>query len=277
MWDKLLLTCNFKRFSSKTPDGRSNEAVWFGSRFTPSLPPPVTRLWKAYLLSSGLLSPLSEVIRAELSLCSRLSLLHRPHGPDGGPPPAESLKEHSLWSSVVYKCSRGISQCLEKIVILGTHSERDWNSYYCGCLICWGGDPYITLFLWENLSIEHLNSNANEYIQIISTGQFTLHLDHLYTWQKKLPWGTGGCFTSALILLQGKTTMETLVKKERERWLHLSWTHRKHPSYATASCISQTAQWLVLDLCHMWICISPLTAGGQCHPFQFFIGSCPVV
>lgn len=74
----------------------------------------VTRLWKAYLLSSGLLSPLSELIRAELCLCSRSSLLHRPHRPDGGPPPAESLKEHSLWSSVLYKYSRGIPQCLQK-------------------------------------------------------------------------------------------------------------------------------------------------------------------
>lgn len=43
----------------------------------------VTRLWKAYPLSSGLLSPLSESIRAELSLC------WPPHRTDGGPPPAE--------------------------------------------------------------------------------------------------------------------------------------------------------------------------------------------
>ncbi|KAI9538311.1 hypothetical protein NQZ68_016353 [Dissostichus eleginoides] len=66
------------RSSLETLDGGSNEAVWPGSRFIPSLPPLITRLWKAYLLSSGPLSPLSEVIRAELSPCWRFSLLHPP-------------------------------------------------------------------------------------------------------------------------------------------------------------------------------------------------------
>lgn len=46
---------------------------------------------KAYLLSSGLLFLLSsEVIRAELSLCSHLSLLHKcTRGQMEAPPPAE--------------------------------------------------------------------------------------------------------------------------------------------------------------------------------------------
>lgn len=108
-----------------TLDVGRNEAVWLSSRFLSSSPLLVTRLWKAYLLSSGLLSPLSEVIRAELGFCWHLSLLHHPHRPDGGPPPAESLKEHSLWSAVVYECSRRVSRCLEKIVTGGTHSEDE--------------------------------------------------------------------------------------------------------------------------------------------------------
>lgn len=78
-------------------------------------------------------------------------------------------------------------------------------------------------------------------------------------------------YASASVLLQGKTTVETLVKKEREPRLHLSWTHSKHPSYATAGHISQPAWWLALDRCHMWIYISPLTAPGQCHPFQLLL------
>lgn len=61
------------------------------------------------------------------------------------------------------------------------------------------------------------------------------------------------------------------MKKEREPRLHLSWTHSKHPSYATAGHISQPAWWLALDRCHMWIYISPLTAPGQCHPFQLLL------
>lgn len=54
------------------------KTVWHGIRFIPSFPSVVTRPWKAYLLSSGLLFLLSEVISAELSLCSHLSppLLH---------------------------------------------------------------------------------------------------------------------------------------------------------------------------------------------------------
>lgn len=84
-------------------------------------------------------------------------------------------------------------------------------------------------------------------------------------------------FASVLILLQSKTTMGTLVQKEREPRLHLAWTHRKHPSYATLSCISQLPLWLALDLCHMWIYIPPLTARGQCHPFQFLLVHAPAV
>ena len=149
-WDELLPTCSLKRFSFKIL-ARSYKAAWFGSWFIPSFTPLVTQLWKSYLLSSGLLSLLSEVIRPELSHCS--CLLHCPHRPDGGPPPAESLKGHSLWSSVVYKCSRGFSQCLEKKATWETqsHTERDWNSYSLMSLMCWGGGSCITPCLCKNL------------------------------------------------------------------------------------------------------------------------------
>lgn len=81
-----------------------------------------------------------------------------------------------------------------------------------------------------------------------------------------------------LILLQGKTTVETLVKKEREPRLHLSWTHIENtlPMQQQAAFLNRPSGF-ALDLCHMRIYISPLIAPGQCHPFQFFIGSCPVV
>lgn len=82
---------NFQRFSFKSLDNINNEVVWLGSRFIPSL--LVTRLWEAYLLSSGLLSSLSEVIKAELSLCSHLRLLH-PHRPN-----AEDLHLQRVWKN----------------------------------------------------------------------------------------------------------------------------------------------------------------------------------
>lgn len=56
---------------------------------------------------------------------------------------------------------------------------------------------------------------------------------------------------SLFLLLQVITTMKTLVKKGREPQLHLSCTHRKHPSYATTSRVSQPARCLALDPCHM--------------------------
>lgn len=60
----------------------------------------------------GPLSSLSELIRAELSLSARSGAPPPSTGARcRGPPPAESLKEHLLWSSVTYKCVVGPTGC----------------------------------------------------------------------------------------------------------------------------------------------------------------------
>lgn len=63
-----------------------------------------------------------------------------------------------------------------------------------------------------------------------------------------------------------KTTMGTLVKKEREPQLHLS-TRRKHPSDASTIHISQLAGQLTT---HRYD-IAPLTAWGPLHLSQFLL------
>lgn len=69
-----------------------------------------------------------------------------------------------------YTNAVGISQCLEKKVTWGTHTQHHLNSYYFISLICWSSELYNIVPLRKPEKnrplIEHLNCHANVYIQI---------------------------------------------------------------------------------------------------------------
>lgn len=90
-----------------------------------------------------------------------------PHGPDGGPSPAGTLKEHSLWSSVVYKCRRGITLSVCKKKSNSGNSFRKWFTFLLRQVSDvqrqWKLYNLVSLRKLEKkrFSNEHLNCHAN--------------------------------------------------------------------------------------------------------------------
>lgn len=103
-----------------------------------------------------------------------------PHGPDGGPSPAGTLKEHSLWSSVVYKCRRGITLSVWKKKSNSGNSFRKWFTFLLRQVSDvqrqWKLYNLVSLRKLEKkrFSNEHLNCHANEPGLIIHTSKCVL-------------------------------------------------------------------------------------------------------
>lgn len=115
-WEKRLLTGHFKRFSNRTLDGGSNEAVWLGSRFI-SLSPSSGHLTLESL--SAVIWPIVPVIWGDQGWAE--------------PPPPLSTQDRWSWTSTCREPKRTLAVIFCRIQmqqrdlpVSGENSFRTW-------------------------------------------------------------------------------------------------------------------------------------------------------
>lgn len=129
----------------RTLEKRAKEAVQLASRTT------VTRLSEFIFPHLGPLSSLSELIRVELNLSTRSGAPPPSTGARcRGPPPAESPKEHLLWSSVTYKCVVGPTGCRGNTKVKEHLKKRKRKEHSKGG----GSNRAASLFWLRNSSVD---------------------------------------------------------------------------------------------------------------------------